>query len=58
MLGMTRTEDNAWFLIAGLLIGMELEFLFMPDIDFFREKWPIVLVVLIVWAIVRRGSND
>jgi hypothetical protein len=54
---MTRTEDNAWFLIAGLLIGMELEFLFMPDIDFFREKWPIVLVVLIVWAIVRRGKN-
>jgi hypothetical protein len=55
---MTRTEDNAWYLLCGVLMGMVLCFWFCPDIEFFRCKWPAVMGVLIVWAIVRRGKDD
>jgi hypothetical protein len=37
---------------------MVLAFWFYPDIEFYRGQWLVMLVVLIVWAIVRRGSND
>ena len=54
---MSRTEDNVWFLLIGILIGMELAFWFWPDVDFYRTVWPAVAVVLIVWFIVRRKKN-
>jgi hypothetical protein len=56
--GMTRTEDNAWYLLAGILVGMVLAFWFYPDIEFYRGQWLVMLVVLIVWAIVRREKDD
>ena len=55
---MTRTEDNAWYLCAGILMGMVLAFWFYPDIEFYRGQWLVMLVVLIVWAVVRRGKDD
>ena len=54
---LSRTEDNVWFLLIGILIGMELAFWFWPDVDFYRTVWPAVAVVLIVWFIVRRKKN-
>jgi hypothetical protein len=54
---MTRTEDNAWYLLAGILMGMVLAFWFCPDIEFFRTVWPAVMVALIVWAVIRRGKD-
>ena len=54
---LSRTEDNVWFLLIGILIGMELAFWFWPDVDFYRTVWPAVAVVLIVWFIVRRGKD-
>jgi len=56
--GMTRTEDNAWHLLAGILMGMVLAFWFNPDVSFFRTVWPAIMGALIVWAIVRRGKDD
>ena len=57
--GMTRTEDNAWYLLAGILMGMVLCFWFAPDIEFFRTVWPAIMGALIVWAFVRRrGLKD
>ena len=55
---LSRTEDNVWFLLIGILIGMELAFWFWPDVDFYRTVWPAVAVVLIVWFIVRRKKNE
>lgn len=55
--GMTRTEDNAWYLCAGMLMGMVLCFWFAPDIEFFRGQCLVMLVVLIVWAILRRETK-
>ena len=56
--GMTRIEDNAWYLLAGILMGMVLAFWFNPDVSFFRTVWPAIMGALIVWAIVRRGKDD
>jgi hypothetical protein len=55
---MTRLEDNAWYLLVGILMGMVLCFWFCQDIDFFRREWPAIMGALIVWAFVRRGKND
>jgi hypothetical protein len=55
--GMTRTEDNAWYLLCGVLMGMVLAFWSTPDIDFFRCEWPVIMGALIVWAFVRRGKD-
>jgi hypothetical protein len=54
---MTRTEDNAWYLCAGILMGMVLCFWFCPDIEFFRTVWPAIMVALIVWAVIRREKD-
>lgn len=54
---MTRTEDNAWYLCTGILMGMVLCFWFCPDIDFFRTVWPVVMGALIGWAFVRREKD-
>lgn len=54
---MTRTEDNAWYLLCGVLIGMVLAFWSTPDIDFFRHEWPVVMVALIAWAVIRREKK-
>lgn len=54
---MTRSEDNIWFLLIGILIGMELAFWFYPDIEFFRTVWPVIMVALIVWAVIRREKD-
>lgn len=56
--GMTRAEDNAWYLCAGILMGMVLAFWFYPDIEFFRTVWPAIMGALIGWAIVRRKKDD
>lgn len=56
--GMTRTEDNAWYLMAGVLLGMVLCFWFTQDIEFFRGQCLVMLVVLIVWAVMRREKDD
>ena len=50
---MTRTEDNAWYLCAGILIGMVLAFWFAWDIDFYRVQWTVFMAMLIVWFVVR-----
>ncbi len=54
---MTRTEDNVWYLCAGILMGMVLCFWFCPDIDFFRTVWPVVMGALIGWDVIRREKN-
>ena len=54
---MTRTEGNAWYLCAGILMGMVLCFWFCPDIEFFRTVWPVIMVALIVWAVIRREKD-
>lgn len=54
---MTRIEDNAWYLCAGILMGMVLCFWFCPDIDFFRTVWPAIMGALIGWAVLRRDKN-
>lgn len=59
--GMTRPEDSAWYLCAGILIGMVLCFWFCPDIEFFRCEWIIGMAILIAWVAVRgkeRIKND
>jgi hypothetical protein len=55
---MTRTEDNAWYLLCGILMGMVLCFWFCPDIEFFRTVWPAIMGALIAWAVVRRGRQE
>ena len=55
---MTRTEDNAWYLCPGVLVGEVLAFWFAFDVDYYRLFWPVGLAFLIIWAIVRRGKND
>lgn len=55
---MSRTEENAWYLLCGVLMGMVLCFWFCPDIEFFRCEWPAIMGVLIAWAFVRRGKDD
>jgi hypothetical protein len=55
---MTRTEDNAWYWCAGVLVGEVLAFWFGFDVDYYRLFWPVGLAALIVWAIVRRGKDD
>lgn len=55
---MTRSEDNAWYLLCGILIGLMVAFWFAFDVDFYRTVWAAMAVIVIVWAIVRRGSND
>jgi hypothetical protein len=52
---MTRTEDNAWYMLCGILIGLMVAFWFAFDIDFYRTVWAAMAVVAILWAIVRRG---
>ena len=54
---MTHTEDNVWFLLIGILIGMELAFWFWPDVDFYRTVWPALTGAMIGWYIVRRGKD-
>lgn len=54
---MTRTEDNAWYLCTGILMGMVLCFWFCPDIEFFRTVWPVIMGVLIGWAVIRRDKK-
>lgn len=54
---MTRTEDNAWYMLCGILIGSMVAFWFAFDIDFYRTVWAAMAVVLIVWFIVRRKKN-
>lgn len=54
---MTRTEDNAWYLLMGILIGMEIAFWFWPDVDFYRTVWPAMTLVMIGWYVVRRGKD-
>jgi membrane protein implicated in regulation of membrane protease activity len=55
---MTRTEDNAWYMLCGILIGLMVAFWFAFDIDFYRTVWAAMAVIVIVWAFVRRESND
>ena len=54
---LSRTEDNCWFLLIGILIGMELAFWFWPDVDFYRTVWPALTGAMIGWYIVRRKKN-
>ncbi len=55
---MTRTEDNVWYMLCGILIGLMVAFWFAFDIDFYRTVWAAMAVVAILWAIVRRGKDD
>jgi hypothetical protein len=55
---MTRLENEAWYWCAGVLFGEVLAFWFGFDVDYYRLFWPVGLAALIIWAIVRRGSND
>ena len=54
---MTGTEENAWYWCAGVLFGEVLAFWFGFDVDYYRLFWPVGLVILIIWAIVRREKN-
>jgi hypothetical protein len=36
---------------------MVLAFWFNPDVSFFRETWPICMLVMFVWAIIRREKD-
>lgn len=54
---MKEFENDLWYLLAGTLMGMVLAFWFTWDIDFYREEWPIMLTVLILWALVRELWN-
>ena len=55
---MTRIEDNAWYLCAGILMGMVLCFWFCPDIDFFRHEWVAMMAILFIWVAVRWKKGD
>lgn len=55
---MTSTEDNAWYLCAGILMGMVLCFWFCPDIEFFRHEWVAMMAILLIWVAVRWNKND
>lgn len=55
---MTRIENEAWYWCAGVLFGELLAFRFGFDVDYYRLCWPVGLLALIIWAIVRRGKND
>lgn len=50
---MTRTEDNAWYLCTGILMGMVLCFWFCLDIEFFRCEWIVMMGMLFIWAVMR-----
>ena len=55
---MTKTEDNFWHLIVGVLMGMVLAFWFMLDVDFYRNVWPIIMGVVVLWALVRGEPKE
>ena len=44
------TEDNLWYLLCGILIGLTLG-LQVPAIDWL-PWWPYVAGALIAWAVV------
>ena len=50
---MTGLENDIWYLMCGLMAGMVLAFWFNPDIDFYREVWPVVAGLMIVWFVWR-----
>jgi hypothetical protein len=56
--GMTRTEDNAWYLLCGVLMGIVLCFWFCPDIEFFRHEWVAMMAILFIWVAVRWKKDD
>ena len=50
---MTKQEENIWFLLIGILSGMLIDFVLVPDIYFYQTKWLVVLVALMVWTVWR-----
>ena len=50
---MTKIEDNAWYLLCGVLAGMVVQFWYSFDVDFFRYEWVIMLGILIGYAVAR-----
>ena len=50
---MAESELNAWYLCAGILMGMVLCFWFCPDIEFFRCEWIVMMGILFIWAVMR-----
>ena len=50
---MSRFESEIWSLLVGTLFGLLVQFRFWFDVDFFRSQWPMMMVVLAGWFVMR-----